>query len=63
MVGLKSLSPSIAGVFDKLWLGHLKDLDAPPTAVAGRRLLRALANLCQSFDEAKYFNMLTAFFS
>ena len=46
MVALKSFCPSSAGGVDGLRPGHLKDLVAPQTAEAGRRLLKALANLC-----------------
>ena len=46
MVALKSFCPSSAGGFDELWPGHLKDLVAPQTAEEGRRLMKALANLC-----------------
>ena len=45
-VVLKSFRPSSAGGVDGLRPGHLKDLVAPQTAEAGRRLLKALANLC-----------------
>ena len=46
MVALKSFRPSSVGGVDGLRPGHLKDLVAPQTAEAGRRLLKALANLC-----------------
>ena len=46
MVALKSFRPSSAGGVDGLRPGHLKDLVAPQTAEAERRLLKALANLC-----------------
>ena len=46
MVTLKSFRPSSADGVDGLRLGHLKDLVAPQTAEAGRRLQLALANLC-----------------
>ena len=46
MVALKSFRPSINGGVDGLRPGHLKDLAAPQTAESGRRLLKALANLC-----------------
>ena len=46
MVALKSLRPSSAGCVDGLRPGHLKDLVAPQTAEAGRRLMKALANIC-----------------
>ena len=46
MVALKSFRPSIAGGVDGLRPGHLKDLVAPQTAEAGRRFMKALANLC-----------------
>ena len=46
MVALKSFRPSSAGGVDGLRPGHLKDLVAPQTAEAGRRLMKALANLC-----------------
>ena len=46
MVALKSFRPSSAGGDDGLRPGHLKDLVAPQTAEAGRRLLKALANHC-----------------
>ena len=46
MVAHKSFRPSSAGGVDGLRPGHLKDLVAPQTAEAGRRLLNALANLC-----------------
>ena len=46
MVALKSFRPSCAGGVDGLRPVHLKDLVAPQIADAGRRLLKALANLC-----------------
>ena len=46
MVALKSFRPSSAGGVDGLRPGHLKDLVAPQTDEAGRRLLKALANVC-----------------
>ena len=46
MVALKSFRPSSAGGVDGLRPGHLKDLVAPQTAEAGRRLMKALANRC-----------------
>ena len=46
MVALKSFRPSSAGGVDGLRPGHLKELVAPQTAEAGRRLLNALTNLC-----------------
>ena len=46
MVALKTFRPSSAGGVDGLRPGHLKDMVAPQTAEAGRRLLKALANLC-----------------
>ena len=46
MVALKSFRPSSAGGVDGLRPGHLKDLVAPQTAEARRRLLKTLANLC-----------------
>ena len=46
MVDLKSFRPSSAGGVDGLRPGHLKDLVAPQTAEARRRLSKALANLC-----------------
>ena len=46
MVVLKSFRPSSAGGVDGLQPGHLKDMVAPQTAEAGRRLLKALANPC-----------------
>ena len=46
MVTLKSFCHSSAGGVDGLRPGHLKDLVAPQTAEAGRRLMKALANLC-----------------
>ena len=46
MVALKSFPPNSAVGVDGLRPGHLKDLVAPQTAEAGRRLLNALANLC-----------------
>ena len=46
MVALKSFRPSSAGGVDGLRPGHLMDLVAPQTAEAGRRLMKALANLC-----------------
>ena len=45
MVALKSSCPSSAGGVDGLRPGHLKDLVAPQTAEAGRRLMKALANI------------------
>ena len=46
IVALKSLRPSSAGGVDGLRPGHLKDLVAHQTAETGRRLMKALANLC-----------------
>ena len=46
MVAMKSFRPSSAGGVDGLRPGQLKDLVAPQIAEAGRRLLKALANLC-----------------
>ena len=46
MVALKSIRPSSAGGVDGLLPGHLKELFTPQTVEAGRRLLKALANLC-----------------
>ena len=46
MVALESFRPGRAGSIDGLRPGHLKDLVAPQTAEAGRRLLKALANIC-----------------
>ena len=46
MVALKSFRPSSAGGVDGLRPGYLKDLVAPQTAEAGRRLMKDHANLC-----------------
>ena len=46
LVDLKSFRSRIAGGVDGLRPGDLMDLVAPQTAEAGRRLLKALANLC-----------------
>ena len=46
MVDLKAICPSSAGCVDTLRPGHLKDLVASQTVETGRRLLKALANLC-----------------
>ena len=46
MAALKSFRPSSAGDVDGLRPGHLKDLVAPQTAEAGRRLMMTSANLC-----------------
>ena len=46
MVALISFRPSIAGGVDGLRPGHLKDLVAPQTSEAGRRLMKAVANIC-----------------
>ena len=46
MVALKSFRPSSAGGVDGLRPGHLMDLVAPQIAEAGRRLMKALANIC-----------------
>ena len=46
MVALQSLRPCSAGGVDGMRPGHLKDLVAPQTAEAGRRLMKALANIC-----------------
>ena len=46
IVALKSFRPSSAGGVDGLRPGQLKELVAPQTDEAGRRLLKALANLC-----------------
>ena len=46
MVALASFRPSCAGGVDDKRPGYLKDLAAPQTDEAGRRLLKALANLC-----------------
>ena len=48
MVVLKSFRLSSAGGVDGLRPGHLKDLVAPQTAEAGRRLLKGLVNLCSN---------------
>ena len=53
MVALKSLCPSSVGGVDGLRPGHLKDLVAPQTAEAGKRLLKALANLCSKHLRGK----------
>ena len=46
MVARKSFRPSSASGVDGLRTGHLKDLVAPQAAKAGRRLMKALANIC-----------------
>ena len=45
MVTLKAFRPSSAGGIDGLRPWHLKDLVAPQTAEAGRRLMKTIANL------------------
>ena len=46
MVALKPFYPSSVDGVDRLRPGHLNDLVAPQTVEAGRRLLKAIANLC-----------------
>ena len=46
MVTMKVFHPSSAGGIDGQQPWHLKELVAPQTAEAGRRLLKAIANLC-----------------
>ena len=46
MVAQKSFRLSSAGGVDGQRPGHLKDLVAPQTSEAGRRLMKALANVC-----------------
>ena len=53
MVALKSFRPSSAGGVDGLRPGHLKDLVAPQTAEARRRLLEDLANLCSKLQRGQ----------
>ena len=53
VVALKSFRPSSAGGVDGLRPGHFKDLVAPHTAQADRRLLKALANLCSKLLRGK----------
>ena len=54
MVALKSFRTSSAGGVDGLRIGHLKDLVAPQTAEAGRRLLKALANLSSNLLRSQF---------
>ena len=56
MVTLKSFLPSSAGGVDGLRSGHLKDLVAPQTAEAGRRLMKPLPIFVQNSYEVKYLN-------
>ena len=53
MVALKSFRSSSVGGVDGLRPENLKDLFAPQTAEAGRRLLNALANLCSKLLRGK----------
>ena len=46
MVALKSFLPSSAGGVVGLLPRHLRYLVAPQTSEAGRRLMKALANIC-----------------
>ena len=62
MVALKSFHPSSAGGVDGLRPGHLKDLVAPQTAEAGRRLMKALSYICSKLLRGQILNMLATFF-